>query len=149
METKKIRALFIEDEALLRTLFEDSKMIEEEDYPGFDFELETIPDYGAAVKRITEDNIPDVLILDLRLPRGSSDEEGEIPEKEYGFEILRLVKTNPKFASMPVIVFTNLADRETERRAYELGADKFLVKSKTIPHELFTVVMKAIGEVTK
>lgn len=146
METRKIKTLFVEDEALLRTLFEDSLSIEKEDYPGYSFKLETVSDYGAAVKRIKDGEIPDILILDLRLPRGESESGEEIPEKEYGFEILRLVKADQKFAKMPVIIFTNLADRETEIKSYELGADRFLIKSKTVPHELFAAVMEVVRE---
>lgn len=145
---KTIKTLFVEDESLLRTLFEDSLSVSKEDFPDIDFEMDTAADFTAAIEKIETGNLPDVVILDLRLPSGKGLAD-ETPEKEYGFEILRKIKENPKFNKVPVVVFTNLADRETEHRSYSLGADAFIVKSKVVPHELLGVVIKAIKEVTE
>lgn len=59
---------------------------------------------------------PDVLILDIRMPKGS------------GMDILALVKKEkPK---MKVIVLTNYPYPQYRKRCTELGAEYFLDKSK-------------------
>jgi len=145
---KIIKTLFIEDESLLRTLFEDSLSVSKEDFPDIDFKMETAADFAEAIVKLDTDALPDVVILDLRLPSGKGLAD-ETPEKEYGFEILKKIKEDPKFSRVPVVVFTNLADRETEHRAYSLGADAFMIKSKVVPHELLDAVVQTIKEVVK
>lgn len=145
---KTIKALFVEDESLLRTLFEDSLSVSKDDFPEVDFEMDAVPDFTSAVDYLEANEAPDVVILDLRLPSGKGMAD-ETPEKEYGFEILKRIKENEKFKATPVIVFTNLADRETEHRSYALGADAFLIKSKVVPHELMDAVLKSIKDVTE
>jgi CheY-like chemotaxis protein len=145
---KIIKTLFIEDESLLRTLFEDSLSVSKEDFPDIDFEMETAADFAEAITKLDTGTMPDVVILDLRLPSGKGLAD-ETPEKEYGFEILKKIKEDPKFSRVPVVVFTNLADRETEHRAYSLGADAFMIKSKVVPHELLDAVVQTIKEAVK
>ncbi|MDD4930829.1 MAG: response regulator [Candidatus Colwellbacteria bacterium] len=145
---KKIKITFVEDEALLRTLFEDSIEAFKDERTDTEFSMNTVPDFSSAMKLLEEGQVPDIVILDLRLPSGKG-EPNETPEKEYGFEILKKIKADPRFDKMPVIVFTNLADHETEHKAYALGADAFMVKSKVVPNELFDAVLKTIKEVTE
>jgi len=59
---------------------------------------------------------PDVVLLDLVMPEMS------------GFEILELVRQNPKLKSLPVIVLTSSDDAETKLKALQLGASDFLAK---------------------
>jgi CheY-like chemotaxis protein len=59
---------------------------------------------------------PALLLLDLRMP--------EID----GLEVLRRIKENPEFASMPVVVVTAVQDRKRLGEAYQLGANSFLSK---------------------
>ena len=59
---------------------------------------------------------PCLILLDLRLPRTS------------GLEVLRRVKESGRYASIPVVILTTSAAREDVRKAYEYGANSFLVK---------------------
>ena len=59
---------------------------------------------------------PALLLLDLRMP--------EID----GLEVLRRIKDNPEFASMPIVVVTAIQDRKRLGEAYRLGANSFLSK---------------------
>jgi CheY-like chemotaxis protein len=59
---------------------------------------------------------PDVLLLDLRLP------------KVDGFEILRTVKEHAKLRSIPVVVLSTSAKESDLRRAYAHHANSYLVK---------------------
>ena len=59
---------------------------------------------------------PDVVLLDLRLPRVD------------GLEVLRLVKTQPQFEKLPIVVLTSSDAENDVARSFELRADGFLTK---------------------
>src|SRR6185295_2462487 len=59
---------------------------------------------------------PSLILLDLKLPRKS------------GIEILSLLKRNPDLKNVPVLVLTSSSDRGDIDRAYDAGADFFLIK---------------------
>jgi CheY-like chemotaxis protein len=60
--------------------------------------------------------IPVVLLLDLKMPRVD------------GFEVLRWLKTQPGLVTTRVVVLTSSEDIRDVRKAYQLGANSFLVK---------------------
>jgi CheY-like chemotaxis protein len=60
--------------------------------------------------------LPDLLLLDLKMP------------KLDGFEVLRWVRHQPGFSSLCIVVLTSSEDSRDVNRAYELGANSFLVK---------------------
>lgn len=66
--------------------------------------------------------LPDLVLLDLKLPRMD------------GFEVLREVRRNPVFRTLPIIVLTSSQDLADVNRAYELGANSFLVKPLEFDH---------------
>ena len=59
---------------------------------------------------------PEILIVDLKLP--------EID----GFEILERLRRDPKFSHIPVIVITSKDELSEKLKAFELGADDYVVK---------------------
>jgi MinD-like ATPase involved in chromosome partitioning or flagellar assembly len=59
---------------------------------------------------------PELLIVDLKLP--------EID----GFQILERLRKDPKYAAIPVIVITAKDELSEKLKAFELGADDYLVK---------------------
>lgn len=59
---------------------------------------------------------PDMLIVDLKLPEMD------------GFQILDRIRRDPKFSHVPVIVITAQDELSEKLRAFELGADDYLVK---------------------
>ena len=59
---------------------------------------------------------PDVVLLDLRLPRVD------------GLEVLRLVKTQPQFEKLPIVVLTSSDAENDVARSFELHTDGFLTK---------------------
>ncbi len=63
---------------------------------------------------------PSLIILDLGLP--------DSPGFEGGFEVLAWLAEREEVSSIPVIVFTASGDPEHARRAYALGARRFMRK---------------------
>src|SRR5512145_147379 len=59
---------------------------------------------------------PDMLIVDLKLPEMD------------GFEILERLRRDPKFGHVPVIVITAQDELSEKLKAFDLGADDYLVK---------------------
>ena len=60
--------------------------------------------------------VPDLVVLDLNLPRKS------------GQDVLATVKSDPKLARIPVVVFTTSQAMSDVSRSYELGANCYLQK---------------------
>ena len=59
---------------------------------------------------------PDLVILDLGLPRGD------------GFDVLEAMKADPKLKTIPVIVMSGSDRSEDQARAYRLQAVAYIVK---------------------
>ena len=86
--------------------------------------LRTILDGGGG-------ELPDLILLDLRLP------------KLDGLEFLALVKADPRLKRIPVVVLTT-SDTELDlRRAYDRGANGYLVKP--IELEVFRELTRSFG----
>ena len=59
---------------------------------------------------------PDVLFTDLKMPRMN------------GFELLKWIQARPESALIPTVVLSSSGDPRDVGRAYELGANAFMVK---------------------
>lgn len=73
--------------------------------------------------------MPALIILDLRLPGLT------------GLDLLRRIREEAATALTPVVVLTANADRDSRRRAYELGANSFVIKP-TDPDEYSEAVLQ-------
>jgi len=60
--------------------------------------------------------IPSLVLLDLKLP------------VKNGFEVLRWARSYPAYATIPMVVLSDCFDARIIRRAYELGANSYLMK---------------------
>lgn len=80
-----------------------------------------------AVEKIGK-NKPDLVLLDLLMP------------KKGGFYVLEEIKKNPEWKLIPVIVLSNLGEDTSIKRALEMGADDYFVKSQ---HPIEEVIEKA------
>ena len=83
---------------------------------------ETI-DYLAGVGNFSDRSkypLPYLLILDLKMPRMT------------GMDVLKWLQDQPELRSLPVIVFSSSAHRLDIERAYQLGANAFVVKPSSL-----------------
>ena len=63
-----------------------------------------------------EHPLPELILLDLKMP------------KVDGFEVLQWLRAQDSLRSIPVLVLTSSEQLKDVNRAYELGANSFLVK---------------------
>ena len=121
---KKI--LFIEDESALQKTF--GEILCQEGY-----EMISALD-GEIGLRLAKDKKPDLILLDLVLP------------KIHGFEVLKQLKTDKETKDIPVIVLTNLEGIGDVDKALGLGATTYLVKAQYGLEEIVEKIKKALGE---
>jgi len=63
---------------------------------------------------------PSLVLLDLELPGKS------------GFEVLAWIRRQPMLRRLPVVILSTSSDLDRVYRAYELGANSYLVKPATL-----------------
>lgn len=111
--------LVVEDEGFLVRALKDNLETE-----GYSVGVATNGD--EAIKRI-KGKRPDLILLDLLMP------------KRDGFYVLEEVKKNLELKLIPIIVLSNLGGDEEIKRALEMGADDYFVKSQ---HPIQEVIEK-------
>ena len=74
----------------------------------------------------------DLVLLDLNLPRVN------------GIDVLRFLKNDSRFCTIPVIVLSTSFDQETIDEAYKNGANGYLTKPDT--YEEFVTKMRCVKE---
>lgn len=119
---KKI--LILEDDKFLRELVK-KKLV------GEGFEVIEASDGEEGVKKTKEEK-PDLILLDLILPGID------------GFEVLAKVKEDPTTSSIPVIILSNLGQREEVEKGLKLGAIDYMIKAHFTPSEIVEKIKNAL-----
>jgi DNA-binding response OmpR family regulator len=73
-------------------------------------------DGPAGLKALEADPLPDLVLLDVMLP------------KIDGFELLRRMRAAPRTKGVPVIMVTSFSRDKDAKRGRELGANDYIVK---------------------
>ena len=79
------------------------------------WDVATAKDGVDAVNQL-QDSMPDVVLLDIEMPRMD------------GFEVLRTVRRDPRLAGLPIIMITSRTGEKHQQQALELGVNRFLGK---------------------
>lgn len=98
------------------------------------YEVTIASDGDEAYKVIESGKVIDLIILDLMMP------------KFDGFSFLEKIKKEPKYASIPVIVFSNLYEDADVEKTKKLGVNDFMVKANFTLDELSAKIKNLIGE---
>ena len=122
MNSKKI--LIVEDDKFLRELM-SQKLVKEE------YDVSQAIDGEDGIKKIKEEK-PDLVLLDLILPGID------------GFEVLSQMKEDPILALIPVIILSNLGQKEDIERGLKLGAVDYLIKAHFTPGEIIEKVKSVL-----
>lgn len=116
--------LIAEDDPVLRNLY-----IKKFSVAGY--QIRAVEDGEQALKEL-ESRYPDVLVLDIHMP------------KIDGFQVL---EKYPKASrSFPVVMLTNFADERSRERGTELGADDYFIKKDMTIKSLLEMVERVHKE---
>lgn len=111
----KQKILLVEDDGFLASIYAQKLEVE-----GFDTSLATNGEDG--LKLAAKDK-PALILLDLLMP------------KMDGFEMLERLKADADLKDIPVLVLTNLGQREDVERCINMGAVGYVIKAHSLPHE--------------
>ena len=92
---------------------------------------------GEAAEKVLEREEPDIILLDIVLPGKS------------GYEVLKSIKANPKQKHIPVILLSNLGQREEVEKGKLLGAARFLIKATVTLDEIVEEVKAVLRGLQK
>ena len=109
---QKHKIALIEDDANIRKMYKMKLELS-----GYDV---LVAEDGAKALDLIKKANPDLVLLDILLP------------KKDGFEVLKEIKdsTDKKVKSIPVIMLSNLSNKEDIEEAKKLGASDYFVKAK-------------------
>ncbi len=121
----KTSVLIIEDDSYISDMYKIK--LESEN-----FEVATAKDGIIGIKML-EKQKPDIILLDVVMP------------KMDGFDVLKIIKKNIELKGIPVVLLTNLGQKENVEKGFDLGADSYIIKAHFTPSE----VIEKIREVLK
>jgi putative two-component system response regulator len=81
-----------------------------------DYRVRAVTSGEAALRAATQSPLPDLILLDVMMPRMD------------GFEVLARLRAAPATRHLPVVLVTALADPESEERGLGLGAADYVTK---------------------
>jgi len=119
------KILIIEDDKFLRELIVRKLSTEKE------FEIANAMDGESGLKAFKESK-PDLVLLDLILPGID------------GFEVLTRMKQDPALSPVPVIILSNLGQKDDVERGMKLGAADYMVKAHFTPNEIIEKVKQIL-----
>lgn len=90
---------------------------------------------------------PDLVLLDIILPKEMGLGSDVSLNSRYGFEYLEKVKNNPETKDIPVVVLTNLDTNEDRVKSEELGATDYIIKANVIPQEIVEKVKHILSTI--
>jgi DNA-binding response OmpR family regulator len=125
MTKEKIKILLVEDDSFLLSMYATKFELE-------NFNVVTAEDGEKAV-RIASKEAPDIILLDIILP------------KLNGFEVLKHLKADKTTANIPVILLTNLSQKDEIDRGLSMGAKDYLIKAHFMPSEILEKIKKVLN----
>lgn len=91
-------------------------------------------DNGKEAMQLAQTQKPELILLDIRLGN------------ENGLDILKQLKETEATKQIPVMIFSNAYQKENEQRGLELGAERFILKTKILPAEMVQLVQERLSK---
>ena len=123
-DAKKIQVLLVEDDTFLANIYKTKFEME-----GFRVSVSVDGEAGLADAKKKK---PNIILLDILLP------------KMDGFVVLSKLKEDPATKKIPVILLTNLGQKDDVEKGLELGAVDYLIKAHFKPSETVDKVRSAL-----
>jgi CheY-like chemotaxis protein/signal transduction histidine kinase/CHASE3 domain sensor protein len=103
------KVLLVDDD--MRNLFALSKVLR-----GWGLVVNMAQDGQKALKALADDDAPEVILMDIMMPLMD------------GYETIRAIRAQPRFAKLPIIALTAKAMRGDREKCLEMGASDYLSK---------------------
>ena len=121
---KALQILLVEDDAFLANIYKTKFEME-----GFKV---TVAENGELGLKEANKKRPDLVLLDILLP------------KMDGFTVIEHLKEDKVLRDVPVIMLTNLGQKDDVEKGLELGADEYLIKAHFKPSETVDKVREVL-----
>src|SRR2546430_3177361 len=118
------RILFVDDDPLVLRIYREALSKQ-------GFQIDTANDGVSAAKALRA-NKPDLMVLDLMMPKLS------------GVEVLKFVRAERSLANLPVVVLSNSYMHDLAHDAAVTGAQKALLKVRCTPLVLLGVIQELL-----
>lgn len=119
------KILIIEDDKFLRELIAQKLLTE-----GYDIAEAVDGEQGA---KLAKSEKPDLILLDLILPGMD------------GFEVLGKIKEDVSTSQIPVIILSNLGQKDDIEKGLKMGANDYLIKAHFTPGEIIAKIKGMFG----
>ena len=115
MDKKKI--LIVEDDVFIRDIYEVRFNQE-------GFEVISAENGLVAMEKLEQGVVPNIILLDILMPHMD------------GMQVLRKIKASDSWRDIPVIMLTNISEKEKINEGMDLGVSDYLIKSHFTPSEV-------------
>jgi CheY-like chemotaxis protein len=102
------KILIVDDDEQATTLLERVLAIKGHEATSLNDSAETL--------QVVSSSPPDLILLDLMMPEPN------------GFEVCKMLRADPKFAKLPIVIITAMDDNASKENAYAAGANDYLTK---------------------
>lgn len=120
MADEKKKLLIVEDDPFIRDIYEVK-------FSNEGFEVITADNGVEALKKM-EESVPEIILLDIIMPYMD------------GSETLREIRSNEKWKKIPIIMLTNISEKEKISEIEGSNIDGYLIKSQFTPSEVVSKV---------
>jgi len=121
-EQKSKTVLLVEDDVFIREIYDKKISLE-------GYKVELAKNGLEAIKKL-EEITPDLILLDIIMPVMD------------GREVLAKLKSSKKWKNIPVVMLTNLSEKEEIEEELGLGVDEYIVKAHFTPSEVMEKIKK-------
>lgn len=126
MAEGKNKILIIEDDSYISDMYRIKLEAE-----GFNV---TVAADGQKGLEILNKDKPDLVLLDVVMP------------KMDGFSVLQNIKEDPEVKDVPVIMLTNLGQKDSVEKGLKLGASDYIIKAHFTPMEVVDKVKEFLNK---
>lgn len=121
-----LKVAIVEDDTFLAGMYEQKFRMEQ---------MNPLMAYdGEAGLELVKKEKPDIVLLDIMMP------------KMDGWEVLQALRAEPSTKAIPVIMLTNLGQKEDVDLALKYGANDYLIKAHFNPQEVIDRVREIVAK---
>lgn len=124
-KTPKKTVMIVEDDTFLLNIYATK-------FEGENYNVVAVEDGAKGLEVLTQKK-PDIILLDILMPHID------------GFKFLKRIKSAIETKTIPVILLTNLSQREDIEKGLAMGANEYLIKAHFMPSEVVERVQRLIS----